>query len=427
MELKTKKKSYRWDYMVSRELTRKIAESYIEKRSLDLLTSGLKLLNECIQDNGIKHKLNTWDKNHPLIQEVETLWLDIQSSEKISFNKSLTRFGSYHEQIATHLDRISATLTAVLKHVDKAVRFTKVEKTDVQPREKAPVIEKADSSVKQKTRKKIVSRNGFSFEQISGNPENRKELGKILSVARKNMTIPGEAQWTVRHTMLAIRDKGLQYEAYRDYSGMIRPPLTITAIYGIECGGAWPSAKALHALAELYKLDKETVEKIWNLIPYCLAKGVEEHCPKDSILFSHLAKPKVAEIQEVQETEPEQVIPDFVESLGETIEPVYRTKALHIAVIGQLDQNTARHQTKGFGRHSIVFIDGDKPRSIQPAFYDGAVALNRLSHAAWEVFNERCGRPPQLRFNRNGEGRVSSVNLLRAWLEQYDNNEVEIW
>lgn len=432
MELITKKKSYRWNYTVSRENTRKIAESYVEKRSLDLLTSGLKLLNQCIQDNNINTQLNSWDKNHPLVEEVETLWLDVQSSERVALVKALIKHNAQQERIADGLQSITQHLACVLGRINHVLPVQ--DSGSVVPETKEAVVTVVGETIEppKKTRKKITARNGFSFEQISGNPEDKKELGKILSAARKSMASPGYPQWTVRDTLLAVDANGLQFEPYRDYSGMVRPPLTMTAIYGIECGGAWPSAKGLHALAEVYKLDRDMIKKIWELIPYCLAKGIKEYCPKDSILFSHLAEAEVESEVASQEEEKFEVtaeiqIPNFVESLGEIAEPVYRTKELKIAVLGMLDHNTARHQLKGFGRHTVVFVDGDKPKSIQPAFYDGVVVLNRVSHTSWELFKERCGNPPQLRFKRNGEHRVNSVNLLRAWFEQYDKGEVEIW
>lgn len=496
MELTTKKKSYRWNKMIPIETTQKITETFIDKKSYDLLTSGLKLLNESIQECGVEAPhIYTWDENHPLIDTVTTSWLNFLSGKEADRKNNtklenisssiedlrkliMHRFTELHTDSLKSVNRVQRVKSKnqvtvlreykgkplivlnpgaqfefkfgrskakmILENIEAIEAFVASESKDIVA---APVPQKQP---KKKAKKTKIQTGRFTHEQVRGSLENKRKLGLILKVARKGLWPSGPAS---DHTRPGIADQlsdehhtHLHFEPYCDYTGRIRTPLTGPQLGQIEDGRIWPSAKALHGLAELYSLNKETIKEIWSLIPYALAKSIEEHCPKDSNLFSHLSESKalpnprldrikptieepVVEQQEEENLEvtAEVAIPDIVESLGEITEPVYRTRALKIAVLGMLDKNTARQQRRGFGRHTVVFVDGDKPKSIQPAFYDGVVALNRVSHTSFSIFSDRCGNPPQLRFKKNGEYRVNSVNLLRAWLEQYDKGEVEIW
>lgn len=488
MELITKKKSYRWNKSVPAETTQKITKTFIEKKSYDLLSPGLKLLNESIQECGLtSSRLYTWDEEHPLINTVTTSWLDLLSEKEADRknNVKLENISSSIEDLRklvmhrfTELPTDSLKSVSRVQQVKSKNRVTALKEYKGKPlivlnpgaqfefkfgRSKAKMILENIEAIEafvasesgdivapkeaKKTRTKKVIKGRFTNEQIKGSLENKTKLGLILKVARKGLWPEDSASSRSRPSIAAqLAESSWHFEPYCDYTGRVRTPLTGPNLEQIESGRIWPSAKALHGLAELYLLNLGTIREIWDLIPYALAESIKEHCPKDSKLFSHLIDPKTLpnpwfdkidppdkeliikpQEEEKFEVTAEVTIPDIVESLGEITEPVYRTKALKIAVLGMLDKNTARQQRRGFGRHTVVFVDGDKPKSIQPAFYDGVVALNRVSHTSFSIFCDRCGNPPQLRFKKNGEYRVNSVNLLRAWFEQYDKGEVEIW
>jgi hypothetical protein len=94
---------------------------------------------------------------------------------------------------------------------------------------------------------------------------------------------------------------------------------------------------------------------------------------------------------------------------------------MKIAVLGEIDRATAREKARGFGRHTVVFFDGDKSKSFGRGAWDAAVVLNRFSHKIWEKFlDETGGKVPTLKMSPTRASRVRTITQLRHWLRCHD-------
>lgn len=433
MELNTPTKRYYWHSRVSLDTTRKIAEDFVERRSLNLTVSGRALLNEVLEKHGIGG-LNKWDPAHPLIQAIETRWLELLASDQKSFNNAIIKHNGYLERIATVLERMLELATPQV-HIEKAEKKAKREKP-------VEAVEVQETSPAENIPRHEAESGYFGRAAKAGILENKKELGKLLAAARGKLSPPGEKQWSARMVAEAIdHDPILSFEPYIDYTGLIRTPMTANTISGIETGKWWPSAKSLHALVELYKFSSREIENILALLPDPLIESLKNNLEKDSricmiirgedpelqpVEVEQEVAPEVFNLEEPQEEElPEIPVPQ--ENLGEISEPEYSNRALKIAILGQPDKNYYnRVANKEFGRHELVFIDGDRRRTVaNGGQYDAMVPLNRLSHGSTEVFVKASGKTRVLRFNKNDKI-IRSLNQLKHWLELYDRGLVEL-
>jgi len=274
MELITKKRSYRWNRKIPRSTTLKIIETFIKKRSDHPQTSGLKLLNESVQECGLDIRFNTWDKNHPVMKEI---------AEQLRRGKKVELASSSTSQLEISLAVNEVFMWTITEMLNKASeiskellnKLTNLSEIKVNPQEIDEMHEIPQPKIKP------IQKSRWTKKDTNGTAKKKRELGLLLAGARGNISPPGEPQWSQKKAAEVITASPFAYEGYIDFTGNIRPPINNQTICSIEAGRAWPCAKAIHALVECYELEDLHIEMILSLLPKALRHSIEHNLADD--------------------------------------------------------------------------------------------------------------------------------------------------